>query len=122
MISYEKLNMWFEDLFGFAEQSPEYLRQHLSRTGTRLNSKAKKKSFDCGTLEIPTLEDLRTNAAAITRDSTERATLTQLVGNVQNLNTVAEDRRSIFEVASQFNLLEMAAPELVPEGVVGIYE
>ena len=114
--------MWFEDLFGFAEQSPAQVRKNLSIEGTRLTSLANNKSFDCGTLEIPTLADLRISAAKIANDSTERTTLTQVVGNVQNLHASAENQRAMFQVASQFNLLEMAAPEAVPESGVGIYE
>ncbi|MGI9442675.1 MAG: hypothetical protein ACR2N1_09430 [Rubripirellula sp.] len=114
--------MWFEDLFGFAEQSPAQVRKNLSIDGTRLTSLANNQSFDCGTLEIPTLEDLRISATEIANESTERTTLTQVVGNVQNLHEAAENRRAMFQVASQFNLLEMAAPDAVPEDGIGIYE
>ena len=114
--------MWFEDLFGFTEQSPAQVRKNLSIDGTRLTSLANNKSFDCGTLEIPTLEDLRISATEIANESTERTTLTQVVGNVQNLHAAAENRRAMFQVASQFNLLEMAAPDAVPEDGIGIYE
>ena len=108
--------MWFEDLFGFAEQSPAQVRKNLSIDGTRLTSLANNQSFDCGTLEIPTLEDLRISATEIANESTERTKLTQVVGNVQNLHEAAENRRAMFQVASQFNLLEMAAPDAVPRG------
>lgn len=114
--------MWFEDLFGFAEQSPAQVRKNLSIDGTRLTSLANNQSFDCGTLEIPTLEDLRISATEIANESTERTTLTQVVGDVQNLHAAAESRRAMFQVASQFNLLEMAAPDAVPEDGIGIYE
>ncbi len=114
--------MWFEDLFGFVEQSPAQVRKNILIEGTRLTSLANNRSFDCGTLEIPTLEDLRNSAAEITSEATERTTLTQVVGNVQNLHAAEENRRAMFQVASQFNLLEMAAPDAVPEDGIGIYE
>lgn len=114
--------MWFENLFGFTEQSPEQVRKNFLLEGTQLTSLANNKTFDCGTLEIPSLEGLRLRAAAIAHKSTERTTLTQVVGNVQKLHAAAENRRAMFQVASQFNLLEMAAPDAVPEQGVGIYE
>lgn len=114
--------MWFEDLFGFTEHSPAQVLENLSLEGTLLTSRANNQSFDCGTLEIPTLNDLRISAAEIASKSTERTTLTQIVGNVQNFHAAPESRRAMFQVASQFNLLEMAAPDAIPEDGVGIYE
>lgn len=114
--------MWFEDLFGFAEQSPEQVQENFSLKGTRLTSLANKTSFDCGTLDIPTLGDLRSNTAEVTSPSNDRTTLTQIVEDVQRLHTAAENQNAMFQVASQFNLLEMAAPDAVPEDGVGIYE
>ena len=114
--------MWFKDLFGFTEQSPAQVRKNLSLEGTRLTSLINNKSFEFGTFEIPTLNELRISAAEIASESTERTTLTQVVGNVQNFHAAPENRRAMFQVASQFNLLEMAAPDVVPENGVGIYE
>lgn len=114
--------MWFEDLFGFTEQSPAQVQENFSLEGTQLTSLTNNKSFDCGTLEIPSLDALRITAAEITSDSRRRTTLTQIVDDVQNLHAATENRNAMFQVASQFNLLEMAAPDAVPEDGVGIYE
>ena len=114
--------MWFEDLFGFTENSPTQVRENLSLNGTRLTSLVNDKSYECGTLEIPTLADLRLSALKELKQSDSRTTFTQIVSNVQDLHTEAGNRMAMFQVASQFNLLEMAAPQAIPEDGVGIYE
>ena len=114
--------MWFEDLFGFTELSPAQVQENFSLEGTQLTSLTNNKSFDCGTLEIPSLDELRITATETTSDSRRRTTLTQIVDDVQNLHATTENRNAMFQVASQFNLLEMSAPDAVPEDGVGIYE
>jgi len=114
--------MWFEKLFGFTEQSPTQVKQNLSLDGTRLTSLVNKKSYECGTLEVPRLGDLRSAAANNAQQPAGRTTLSQIVGNVQDLHTAMENQKSMFQVASQFNLLEMATPNAIPEDGVGIYE
>ena len=118
--------MWFEDLFGFAEQSPAQVRKNLSIEGTRLTSLANNKSFDCGTLEIPTLADLRISAAKQRkRLQRERNNVEcRLLANVQDLHTATENQHgNMFKFASQFNLLEMAVAgcQCLRDGV-GIYQ
>ncbi|MAI70731.1 MAG: hypothetical protein CMM01_07460 [Rhodopirellula sp.] len=114
--------MWFEDLFGFTEHSPAQVQENLSLEGTQLTSRANNRSFECVTLEIPTLDDLRLSTADLANQTTDRTTLMQIVGDVQELHASAENRKAMFQVSSQFNLLEMAAPHAVPEDSVGIYE
>jgi hypothetical protein len=46
----------------------------------------------------------------------------ELVGDVRELHLEASAAGSLFQVASQFNLLEMASPSATPEMGVGIYE
>ena len=42
--------------------------------------------------------------------------------NVQDLHGDLNNAGALFQVASQFNLLEMVSPEVSPEHGVGIYE
>ena len=53
--------MWFEELMGFREESPEQVRENLllSESDGLLTSKVNGKSYVCGKLEIPQLADLR---------------------------------------------------------------
>jgi hypothetical protein len=46
----------------------------------------------------------------------------EVVANVQHLHTKVSNAGSLFQVASQFNLLEMVSPNYTPEDVVGVYE
>ena len=46
----------------------------------------------------------------------------EVVANVQHLHTNESNAGSLFQVASQFNLLEMVSPSVTPERGVGIYE
>ena len=46
---------WFEELTGFAEESPEQVRVHLSVDGQVLQSHVNGKTLVCGELETPFL-------------------------------------------------------------------
>ena len=46
----------------------------------------------------------------------------EVVANVQALHADVSNAGSLFQVASQFNLLEMVSPSVTPEQGVGIYE
>ena len=114
--------MWFEQLFGFTEQSPAQVKKNLSLEGTKLTSLVNKQTYECGTLEVPELGELRSDAAVNAQQTAGRTTFRQVVGDVQDLHTAPESQKAMFQVASQFNLLEMATPNAIPEDGVGIYE
>lgn len=48
--------------------------------------------------------------------------VSQLVGDVRSLHQDVANANAVFQVASQFNCLEMATPQFVPENGVGIYQ
>ncbi len=74
-----------------------------------------------GQLETPTLAELRdrVNASGKQRG---KISVREVVADVQHLHTDASNAGSLFQVASQFNLLEMRSPKITPECGVGIYE
>lgn len=49
-------------------------------------------------------------------------TVREVVADVQSLHCDAANAVAMFQVASQFNLLEMTSPDVIPEDGVGIYE
>jgi hypothetical protein len=51
--------MWFEELTGFKEQSPDQVRELLSVEGDHIHSLVNGRSFRHGRLEIPSLQELR---------------------------------------------------------------
>jgi len=111
--------MWFEELFGFAEQNPAKTRVNFRLDGEYLESLVNGKRYAWGRLECPSLADLRARAQVCA--SSGPLKLSKLVANVQELH-IKEEADGLFQVASQFNLLEMAKPSLQPEDGIGIYE
>jgi hypothetical protein len=113
--------MWFEALTGFAEGSPQQVREQITVDGNTLKSHVNGKVLVCGRLETPTLAELRARAQA-SGHGRGKISVREVVANVQHLHTDAAHAGSLFQVASQFNLLEMASPGVTPEQGVGIYE
>ena len=112
---------WFEKLTGCVGESPESVREHLFIEGQRLHSRLNGKSWLCGELETPTLAQLRQRVRNIKRDLAP-ISVRNVVGNVQHLHLNRANENAVFQVASQFNLLEMTSPRVTPECGVGIYE
>jgi hypothetical protein len=113
--------MWFEELTGFCERSPEHVRENLRLDGEILKSHVNGNTMICGHLETPSLAELRERVRSINNDR-GRLSVREVVANVQNLHADESLAGSLFQVASQFNLLEMVSPSTTPEHGVGIYE
>ena len=112
---------WFEGLTGFSEISPQQVHANLLVDGNKLTSRANGKTYICGELEIPTLGELRERANSCSH-LTGPISIREVVANVQGLHADKANAGSLFQVASQFNLLEMVGPSITPEHGVGIYE
>lgn len=112
---------WFEKLTGCVGESPESVQKHLFIDGRRLHSRLNGKSWLCGELETPTLAQLRQRVRNIKCDLAP-ISVRNVVGNVQHLHLNRANENAVFQVASQFNLLEMTSPRVTPECGVGIYE
>jgi len=112
---------WFENLTGCVGESPESVRKHLFIDGQRLCSRLNGKSWLCGELETQTLAQLRQRVLN-TKYDLAPISVRNVVGNVQNLHLNRANENAVFQVASQFNLLEMTSPRVTPECGVGIYE
>lgn len=111
---------WFERLTGCTEDSADQVRESLLIDGNRLCSKRNGKSWLCGELKIPSLGELRENARKLR--CAESNSVREVVANVKDLHRDPMNRDCLFQVASQFNLLEMMHPDVTPERGVGIYE
>ena len=112
---------WFEKLTGCVGESRESVREHLFIDGRRLHSRLNGKSWLCGELETQTLAQLRQRVRNIKYDLAP-ISVRNVVGNVQHLHLNRANENAVFQVASQFNLLEMTSPRVTPECGVGIYE
>ena len=103
---------WFEELFGFVEESPQQVRENLRIEGAWIESRANGRRFHAGRLAHETLGEMRAQQRP---DWPGRLRLSEVVGDVRALHRDPKNARAIFQVASQFNLLEMVAPEVTPE-------
>ncbi|MCT4639420.1 MAG: hypothetical protein N4A72_17075 [Bacteroidales bacterium] len=113
--------MWFKDLVGFDEISPENVRDNITVIEDHIISKVNGKSFRFGKLEIPTLKELK-NQSPPREIYKEKLKIQEVIGNVQDIHRDPLNKNALFQAASQFNLLEMVAPHITPERGVGIYE
>lgn len=113
--------MWFKTLTGFREKSPQQVRENLTVDDHVLKSHVNGKIFICGELETPSLSELRQRVYS-SGYKTGKISVREVIGNVQHLHTNESNAGSIFQVASQFNLLEMVSPRVTPEKGVSIYE
>ncbi len=113
--------MWFESLTGFREGSPSQVRANLVLEDNTITSKVSGRAFSCGYLETPSLTELRTRAGK-SKLFNGTLTLSEVVGDVKLLHADRANAGAFFQVASQFNLLEMVSPSVTPEHGIDIYE
>ncbi|WP_036154647.1 hypothetical protein [Maribacter forsetii] len=112
--------MWFEELTGFKEISPEYVRDNINIDGQNLISKVNNKSYQFGSLEVVSLGQLRKQQTF--NNSISKIKVSEVVADIQELHANPRNEHALFQAASQFNLLEMVGPEVSPKAGVGIYE
>lgn len=112
---------WFETLTGFPEVSPSQVRAQITVDGHTLKSHVNGQVLICGVLETPSLNELRERVRSSGFKS-GKISLREVVADVRGLHVDVSNTGSLFQVASQFNLLEMVSPNITPERGVGIYE
>jgi hypothetical protein len=112
---------WFERLTGFAEENYDDTRGKLEVAGDRLRSLANGKAYGIGVLELVSLQALR-NRMRTKSLPQGRPRVTNVSGDVRRLHRAPEYTGALFQVASQFNLLEMIRPDVTPEHGVTRYE
>ncbi len=109
---------WFEALTGFLETDYDDTRCRLRVDGDELVSTVNDKRYGIGTLTLPTLAELRSQT--ILADG-PRGAVRCVVGDARALHADPELGGAMFQVASQFNLLEMTGPSITPEHGVTRY-
>lgn len=112
---------WFARLFGFAEQGFEATQQQFALDGRQLRSLANGRVWDTGLLELVSVQTLRERAQAF-GPAPGRLKVSGVVGDVRALHRVAANQGAVFQVASQFNLLEMPDPGVTPAAGISEYE
>lgn len=109
---------WFERITGFPEGGYAETQAKLHVVDGRLMNAAGGPSYAVGTLELVSLETLRERARGVVVPGS--LSLGTVQGDVRRLHAEPENEGAVFQVASQFNLLEMVNPQVTPEhGVTG---
>jgi hypothetical protein len=110
---------WFERITGFREGSYEETQARLRVEDGRLINEKDGTGHAVGRLELASLGDLRARSAGTALPGS--LTLGILEGDVRKLHAAEENEDATFQVASQFNLLEMVGPGVAPEDGVTRY-
>ena len=111
---------WFERLTGFAELGWGETQGRLEVNGPVLRSKVNGAQYAIGELELVSLAELRARLKGA-KAPRGRLRFTNLAGDVRQLHRHPEYAGALFQVASQFNLLEMVGPSVTPEDGVTRY-
>jgi len=112
--------MWFRQLTGF-DESPEAVTRLLRMEGETLRSLANGRSFHAGRLETPSLRELRERSRALALPKGSLS-FDEIAADVRELHRDPAHAGALFQVASQFNLLEMVSPEIPPEAGIDRYD
>lgn len=110
---------WFERLTGVTETTADDVRARIACDGEWLVSRANGRRLRHGTLATPSLAELR---AQPTPGGRKRLRVREVVGDVGALHADPSNAGAFFQVASQFNLLEMVGPHVGPDHGIGGYE
>ena len=110
---------WFERLTGFKERSYSDTQRRLSVVDGRLYCVGAPYSPAVGTLTLPSLAELRTRAAEVALPGKLRLSIVE--GDIRAMHRQSENEGALIQVASQFNMLEMAGPDVRPEEGVSRY-
>jgi hypothetical protein len=112
---------WFEQLTGFREVDYEETRAKLAIEGRRLRSLVNARSYGIGEFELVSLQTLRERLAA-GAGASGRLKVSVVSGDVRQMHRNPEYAGALFQVASQFNALEMIGPNVTPEQGVTRYQ
>ena len=110
---------WFEKITGFREKPYAETLAALSVIDGRLHAHGRDSGVAVGTLTLPSLAELQAEAAAVAGSGRLRLSIVE--GDVRAMHRAPENRGALFQVASQFNMLEMVDPDVTPERGVTAY-
>ena len=106
---------WFERTTGFREDGYEATRARLALEGETLVSLVNGSRHGTGRLELCTLQSLRDRLNPAPGGGV-RTTVRCLAGDARALHSAPEFAGALFQVASQFNLLEIGVAQRYSRG------
>ncbi|HEY6918235.1 MAG TPA: hypothetical protein VI412_03185 [Tabrizicola sp.] len=107
---------WFTDLTGLPSDRAEVVRKGIHLDGEVLTCLPNGRRMVAGRLLTPSLGDLPPPPTG-----PQRITVTEVVADVRALHADPANAGALFQVASQFNLLEMIGPHIPPEAGIARY-
>jgi hypothetical protein len=122
---------WFYDLTGFNEHTfgsrQEDLRhvyENLSYNPylNELTSRPTERRFKCGTFKASSQTDLMSEAMNLGWQDEDDCRVSTIMADVTDLHKDISNAGSVFQVASQFNALEMIGPSILPSSGISRYE
>lgn len=110
---------WVESITGFAEADVEDVAAQFDIEGEHIVSRRNGRRLRVGRFETPSLAELRARLPELTDAGS--TTVREVVADVQALHRDPDNAGALFQVASQFNTLEMPSPSVTPEAGVDGY-
>lgn len=107
---------WFAEVTGLPSDRPEVVRAGVLCEGGDLVLRASGRRLVAGRLLTPSLAELPDPP-----DGPARLRLQEVVADVMALHADPDNAGAVFQVASQFNLLEMVSPAVTPEDGIARY-
>lgn len=107
---------WFERITGFVERPYDETRQALQVRDRRLVSTTGE-TWGMGSFSMPSLAELRASSPPLPGT----LSMSTLSGDARALHRDPRFNGALFQVASQFNMLEMVGPSVTPEQGVTRY-
>ncbi len=111
---------WFETLTGFDESAVDHVGMRFVVDGDWIEVPWTGRRFRAGRFEAASLAELRARTSQSQRSG--RVHAEELVGDAGALHRGVLNAGALFQVASQFNTLEMISPNVTPEAGVTRYE
>ncbi len=112
---------WFTRLTGFTEGPYDQTCELLEVGECKLHSKVNNRSYHIGQFEMASLADLRSRVAQ-GKGSGDPTRVSIVSGDVRKMHQMPQYAGALFQVASQFNALEMVGPRVSPQDGVTRYE
>ncbi len=118
------VGMWFQELTGFTEGSRAEVLALIDEDGPFIVSRANGRRMRRGELSLPSLAELRRSRseAPVAPVVGGPTTIGEIVADARELHTEPASAGATFQVASQFNLLEMVGPTVTPDQGIDRYE
>jgi len=111
---------WFDRLTGFREGTYEETQAKLKVDGRQIRSLVNGKSYGIGEFKLVPLQTLRERAQCA-GGTFGRLKVSVVMGDVRQMHQASEYSGALFQVASQFNALEMTSFDVSPEHCVTRY-